>query len=342
MLKLSKNENANSVVCAFCHKKGRLRVTTNGEIILQPKEVLPDDCLETERYHYKSFFENHGFGTNTQKIKFTAFASCFWILVMVLANYVNYERIKFRPGVGSHCVLEYKKCIKSFPLQLCSTALRSCGSLSSDNFGNFVFPTNDLTLMDIIAPQPEKFTDKENVLNRNICSQTAGLSKNLCENLCYTTRFSIFEDQKFKDSLNVENPYPFYSREFTYNHTKNIECIGICKYAAGIEDKEDCPYGKRCPQGCPCVGYKCVKGLSDHNLAIIKKRDGPVLDTELSIDLHKVSQPPFTFSKLQHGDKILTDTDSSFCTVWFQGAHYVLVTRFGTNILVYKILPSGA
>ena len=63
MLKLNKNENP-AVICAFCHKKGRLKVTSNGKIILQPKEVDPDDCLETERYNYKTLFANHGSGND--------------------------------------------------------------------------------------------------------------------------------------------------------------------------------------------------------------------------------------------------------------------------------------
>ena len=174
-----------------------------------------------------------------------------------------------------------------------------------------------------------------------MCFQTVGLSKNLCENLCFTTRFSIYQDQKYIDSLNDENPVPLFSHGFTYNHTKNTECIEICKYVAGIEDKEDCPYGERCQQGCPCDSFKCVKGLSHHNLALIKIRNGTVSEAEEGIDLYKVSQPPFELSKVQQSDSITIDTDSFFCNVWFRGAQYVLVTRFGTGILVYKILPSG-
>jgi hypothetical protein len=213
--------------------------------------------------------------------------------------------------------------------------------LTSDNFGTFIQPSDALTSIELIAPLPETFKHKENIQNRNMCFQTVGLSKNLCENLCFTTQFSIYQDQKYIDSLNDENPDPFFSREFTYNYTKNTECMEICKYVAGIEDKEDCPYGERCQQGCPCESLKCVKGLSDHNLALIKIRNGTVSEAEEGIDLYKVSQPPLELSKVPQSDNITIVTDSFFCTVWFRGAHYVLVTRFGIGILVYKILPSG-
>ena len=115
---------------------------------------------------------------------------------MVIANFAHYENTRFRPGVGSHCVREYKKCMVSFDFNLCSTLLHDCGSVSSDNYGTFIHPTEDISILVEMPPIQETFTASENSLNKNLCFQTAGLSKKLCENLCFKSQFSRFEDDK--------------------------------------------------------------------------------------------------------------------------------------------------
>ena len=59
---------------------------------------------------------------------------------MVIANVVNYEKTRFHAGIGSYCVMEYKKCIKNYEYNSCLNPLYNCGSISSDNHGIFYFP----------------------------------------------------------------------------------------------------------------------------------------------------------------------------------------------------------
>ena len=100
-----------------------------------------------------------------------------------------------------------------------------------------------------------------------MCLLTAHLSKNLCENLCFESDFS-YADDRFKytpESKEIDSSWK------SYNHQENKECLDICMVAADMEVKEDCPFESRCPDGCPCPGYKCVEDIPDYSLAVLEK-----------------------------------------------------------------------
>jgi len=133
--------------------------------------------------------------------------------------------------------------------------------MENENYGSFNF---------ITPPTIQKCSDTEqslsffshaqNKANENICLLTAHLSNNICENLCFSSDFSYDLDANYELlANNVAAP--------AYNHQKNKECKSICKFASDMQVEEDCPFQKRCPNGCPCPGYKCQEEVMDFNLA---------------------------------------------------------------------------
>ncbi|CAG5077446.1 Oidioi.mRNA.OKI2018_I69.PAR.g8717.t1.cds [Oikopleura dioica] len=248
-------------------------------------------------------FESHGFGTTKQMINFVIYGSIFWIMTMVLANFVNYERTKFRPGVGSYCIREFKTCIQNFEYNSCLNPLYNCASLSHDDYGSFHFPEKMAELNFPASDEKEIFTDEENELNRNLCFQTAGLSRNLCENLCFESQFSFIEDEKFIEAMNKppeEYHWQVDEKSATYNHSKNFECMEICKYAAGIQERDDCPQEKRCPNGCPCKGYKCTKNHPRDDIVYIEKyHKGNRIDFPADKGFYKMMPSNIRFEKIE-------------------------------------------
>ena len=298
-----------------------------------------------------NFFASHGFGTWRQKKNYVFYGTIFWITVMVLANIINYERTKFRPGVGSYCVKKYKKCIQNYEYNSCSNSLYNCASLSSDDFGIFNFPEKINLPKQRNKAVKEIFTAEENELNRNLCFQTAGLSRNLCENLCFQSLFSYYEDQRYLNEVYDPAANIGPSEVPTYNHTKNFECMELCKYASGIQDSDDCPLEKRCPEGCPCKGYKCVKDYPRNDIVLIRKYHKYRIDLDDDIGFYKMTPTPFKIEKIQNQAVVqnFIRNTATFCSVWFKGAYYILVAvqsssrsiHGNTDIEVYRMLDSG-
>lgn len=144
----------------------------------------------------------------------------------------------------------------------------NCADNSNINYGNFTFPDQPAKLKPHKIIQ-KPFDTSKNAANRNMCLLTAHLSQNLCENLCFDSGFS-YSDDRFKYSPESET---WENARKPYNHLENSECMNICMVAADMEVKEDCPFESRCPDGCPCPGYKCNEDMPDYSLAVIEKHD---------------------------------------------------------------------
>ena len=154
--------------------------------------------------------------------------------------------------------MEYKKCILHNDWNLCAKTMYDCADILSESHGNFNFTPPTLTPK---APEtvPILFTAAENRANKNLCYLSAHLSRNLCENLCFSADFSYDLDENYETNRTkmIENiAATDIVTDNTYNQQKNMQCKEICMIAADMEVKEDCPFEKRCPDGCPCPGYK--------------------------------------------------------------------------------------
>ena len=136
--------------------------------------------------------------------------------------------------------------------------------MENENYGSFNFITPPTIQKCSDTEQSlSVFSHAQNKANENICLLTAHLSNNICENLCFSSDFSYDLDANYELLANNRNAP-------TYNHQKNKECKSICKFASDMQVEEDCPFQKRCPNGCPCPGYKCQEEVMDFNLARVE------------------------------------------------------------------------
>jgi len=333
------------VTCANCKCIGKLR-KQNGKVIFVPsvKTLFHEEGEEKG----KGFFARHGSSTVLQKINFVIWGTLFWITarlqirknaiknafwhqlfffvfalfealvtVMLIANFISLAKSKFKPGVGSYCVREYKKCISEFDWNLCASSMYDCGDMENENYGRFNF-TAPQKIQDFLKVEQSLsvFSSAQNRANENICLFTAHISSNICENLCFSSDFSYDPDEEHKFYATEE------SSELRYNHEKNAECKSICMLASDLEVEEDCPFHNRCPNGCPCPGYKCLEDVLDFNLAsvVFGKND----QKNISRSFYKISRKSETlkFDELAMNDE-LTNL-GNFCVVTFRGHFFVI------------------
>ena len=310
--------------CTNCKCVGKLR-KQNQEVILVPfldslfqKE---DECLK----RYKTgFLAKHGFATALQKFNFVILGTLFWVTVMLIANFISLEKSKFKPGVGSHCVWEYKKCSSDFDWNLCASSMYDCGDIESDNYGRFIFTAPQKNQISSNSEQSlAVFSNSQNKANENLCLFTAHVSNNICENLCFSSDFSYDPDEN-NDSI--------------YNHQKNAECKNICISASDLEIKEDCPLQKRCPNGCPCPGYKCLEDILDFDLAGVHFGRNDFWNSSMSF--YKISlQQNFDTLKF---DALTMPAIDNYCIVSFQGDFFIIQASLLYNKLtLHKIHKNG-
>ncbi|CBY13686.1 unnamed protein product [Oikopleura dioica] len=246
---------------------------------------------------------------------------------MLIANFISLAKSKFKPGVGSYCVREYKKCISEFDWNLCASSMYDCGDMENENYGRFNF-TAPQKIQDFLKVEQSLsvFSSAQNRANENICLFTAHISSNICENLCFSSDFSYDPDEEHKFYATEE------SSELRYNHEKNAECKSICMLASDLEVEEDCPFHNRCPNGCPCPGYKCLEDVLDFNLAsvVFGKND----QKNISRSFYKISRKSETlkFDELAMNDE-LTNL-GNFCVVTFRGHFFVIQAE-----PIFRILP---
>ena len=79
------------------------------EVILIPA-VTVNLGIEAEdpEKNEKGFLAPYGFATAIQMINFLVWGTLFWVTVMLVANYVSFEKNRFKAGVGSRVEISGK------------------------------------------------------------------------------------------------------------------------------------------------------------------------------------------------------------------------------------------
>ena len=325
---------------------------------------------------------SHGSSTLNQKWTLLTAGSIFWIVVIIAANFINFENTAFKAGVGSACVREFKICIVDKDWNACAAAMYNCGDISQDRYGFFDFPAS-LTKITPRLPERENFTNIENIANRKTCLYTSGFSRSLCENLCFAGDFSNHIDQHFvkpnQFTMDLPAPGPAanimltslspYNTGFlnsdvsNYDHTRNTQCVNICKMASDLQSSDDCPYESRCPDGCPCPGYKCKKGIPDHQMAVVMKMPEqsvfnlpgiiqPHFQTLVKHFLYKIEKAEeenLSFREIQplpifDPVGMQMGMTSFFCLVPFGGSFFLIQSSLhssGSQLTLWKVLNDG-
>ena len=312
--------------CANCNCRGKLfKRNQNSEVILVPNITVYFGKEEDERYE-KGFLAAHGFATGKQVLHFLLWGTLFWLTVMLLANYIGFEKNRFKPGVGSYCVREYKKCTSEIDWNLCASSMYDCGNMENENYGLFNISAPEKMQDFSVTEQPIIYSSAQNKANENLCLYTAHISNNICENLCFSSDFSYDFDENYK----------IIAPGNRYDHQKNAECKNICILASDMEVEDDCPLHKRCPNGCPCPGYKCSEEVLDFNLAQVTFLRYDNRRSRSSIYKISVESNTVEFEKLP-----LSTGDDSFCFVQFHGDYYVIQSvynhKFGNKLILHKI-----
>jgi len=327
--------------CANCNCRGKLfKRKQSCEVILVPtvKINFSDEEKKSKRYQ-KGFLAPHGFDTQLQKISFVFWGSLFWVTVMLIANFISLEKNRFKPGVGSYCVLEYKKCISEFDWNLCASSMYDCGDMENENYGSFIFTLpQKIPKFSDIEQSLAVFSSAQNKANENLCLLTAHVSNNICENLCFSSDFSYYPDKNYKSIAADENSGWL---DLRYNQQKNAECKNICMLASDLEVEEDCPLHKRCPNGCPCPGYKCVDDILDFNLAgVYFGRHDRFYDRSSILKVSLSSQSDTVkFDELSWSSDI-----RNFCIILFRGDYFVIEqvhTGLNYKLILHKIDKNG-
>ena len=320
--------------CANCKCRGKLFKRKREVILIPTLKVnfgVQEEKEEKKRYE-KDLLAAHGFATKKQKISVTFLGSLFWLTIVLLANFISLENTKFKPGVGSFCVLEYKKCISEFDWNLCASSMYDCGDMENENYGSFNFTLpQKITKFSNVEKSLAVFSHVQNKANENLCLYTVHVTNNICENLCFSSDFSYDSDENYE--------FIAADRLSRYNHQKNAECKSICMLASDLEVKEDCPFHKRCPNGCPCPGYKCVENVFDFNLA------GVFFHSNFN---HRVSSESSLFKislladSLKFDELSWTSSHANFCFVQFYGDFYFITGDLAdSKLTLYKIDKNG-
>jgi len=311
--------------CANCKCNGKLFKRKKRRVILVPTDEVDFEVQDEDSKRYeKGFLAPHGFATALQMISFVSLGTLFWVTVMLIANFISLENNKFKPGVGSYCVLEYKKCISEFDWNLCASSMYDCGDMENENYGSFIFtaPQKDQTPSNT-EQSLVVFSNSQNKANENLCLFTAHVSNNICENLCFSSDFSYDPDE---------------NEDLIYNHQKDAECKSICISASDLEIEEDCPLRKRCPNGCPCPGYKCLEDVLDFDLAGVYFGRNDFRNSSMSF--YKISlQQHFVSVKF---DALTMPAIDNYCIVPFQGDYFIIQASLLDNKLtLHKIHKNG-
>jgi len=321
--------------CENCKCKGKLyKSNQSSEVKLIPTvtaNVGPE--AEASKRNAKGFLAPHGFATPLQMINFVCWGTLFWVTVMLIANYVSFEKNRFKAGDGSYCVREYKKCSLEFDWNVCASSMYNCGNVEDDNYSKFIFTApQKIANVSNVETALAVYSDAQNKANENLCLFTAHVSINICENLCFSSDFSYDSDGNYEFILMEKNTDDFYS--IRYNQQKNKECKSICLLASDLEIEEDCPLHNRCPNGCPCPGFKCSKDVFDFDLAgvVFYKNEEDYHQHSGQSSIYKLSLQSNTI-KLED----LTPGNSwlpfriNICIVNFHGKFYIINEEVVSN-----------
>ena len=102
------------VTCENCKCKGKLfKRNQSREVILIPT-VTVNIGIEAKdpNKNEKGFLAPHGFATALQMINFLVWGTLFWVTVMLIANYVSFEKTDSRLA-SDHSVFENTKSARS-------------------------------------------------------------------------------------------------------------------------------------------------------------------------------------------------------------------------------------
>ena len=250
--------------CANCQCKGKLFKRKEKVILIPTVKILfQDEEKEANSKRYeKGVLAPHGFATAKQIFIFLTWGTLFWVAIMLLANYVNFEKTRFKAGIGSYCVREYKNCTSEFDWNLCATSMYDCGNFESENYGNFNFTLPQKIVNSSRVKSVAVFSAAQSKANENLCLFSVRVDKSICENLCFSSDFSYDLDENFEFAPKDTEFYV----ENKYDQQKNKECKSICMLASDLKIEEDCPFHKNCPNGCPCSSFKCKNDIVDFDL----------------------------------------------------------------------------
>ena len=201
--------------------------------------------------------------TAMQIVNFLIWGSLFWVTIMLVANYVSFEKNRFKAGIGSYCVRQYKNCTSEFDWNLCATSMFDCGNFDSENYGIFNFTQPQKIENSSRVESVAVFSEAQSKANENLCLFSVNVDKSICENLCFSSDFSYDLDENFQFAPKDE----IQSLGNKYNQQKNKECRSICLLASNLIIEPDCPFHRNCPNGCPCSSFKCKNDIVDFDLA---------------------------------------------------------------------------
>jgi hypothetical protein len=328
--------------CENCKCKGKLfKRNQSLDVILVPIVSLNVGVQEEDsERNGKRFLAPHGFATALQKTNYVIWGTLFWVTVMLIANYVSFEKNRFKAGVGSYCVREYKKCALELDWNLCASSMYNCGNIEDDNYSKFIFTPQKIANSSNVEKSLAVFSEAQNKANENLCLFTAQVSNNICENLCFSSDFSYDTDENYTFIGNEDKGLNYVPIQ--YNHLKNDECKSICLLASDLEIEEDCPFHKRCPRGCPCPGYKCSKDVFDYDLAGVSlyKKNGVNMETRSSFYKISLLSETVKFDDLTSSHS-WSGTLFNFCIVNFHGDFYIInediVHNGKQKLILYKI-----
>ena len=218
-----------------------------------------------------------------------------------------------------------------------------CGDMENENYGIFVFTLpQKLPESKKVEQSLSVFSSAQNKANENLCLLTAHVSNNICENLCFVSDFSYDPDEEYK--FNTSDKYGY--DKLHYNQKKNEECKNICMLASDLEVEEDCPFRERCPNGCPCLGYKCLEDVLDFDLARFYFDSYATYDMTSWANrksLYKISLEANTVkfeelsTKVDNHLAFLQLYTETFCIVAFRGEHYLIQAEIGCHLGKYKL-----
>ena len=225
--------------------------------------------------------------------------------MILISNYLSLLQSRFKPGFGSACVLQFKKCIKSDQFDECAASLYNCGDVGSSDYRVFRMP-KVMEEVSVMLSIPESFSANDNQANRNMCIFNAKNDDKLCQILCQTDSF----DNQMKS-----------------------ECLGICRIASELSIFNDCPFEKNCERGCPCPKYECKKNFYPAQTSMIittaikNKPQNHVIDYKKAEVVRHLMFMSFNkkVGKIV-GKKIASfsfNDEEIFKTILMEGQHYV-------------------
>ena len=180
-----------------------------------------------------------------------------------------------------------------------------CGNFESENYGIFNFTLPQKIENPSRVESVALFSAAQSKANENLCLFSVNVDKSICENLCFSSDFSYDLDENFEFTPKDE----IESFATKYDQQKNKECKSICLLASDLKIKQDCPFHKNCPNGCPCSSFKCKHDIVDFDLAGVRLgiyNDAEYYENYYGYDQScKLAEPSWSFIKSRLSQKLV-------------------------------------